>query len=37
MPGDDAASLAARVLPVEHALYVRVLQKIVSGKIHLPS
>ncbi len=36
MPGDDATSLAARVLPAEHALYVRVLQKIVTGKLQLP-
>lgn len=35
--GDTKESLAARVLEVEHALYVEVLQKIVSGVIKLPA
>ena len=33
---DDAESLAAKVLGVEHELYVEVLQNIISGKIRLP-
>lgn len=36
MAGDDPESLSARVLEVEHALYIDVLQKILEGKIILP-
>jgi formyltetrahydrofolate-dependent phosphoribosylglycinamide formyltransferase len=35
--GDDAASLAARVLRVEHVLYPRVLDAIAAGRITLSS
>lgn len=34
---DDAASLAARVLKVEHRLYVETIQKIIDGSIILPA
>ena len=37
MSDDTKESLAARVLEVEHSLYVEVLQGIVSGKIKLPA
>ena len=33
--GDTAETLAARVLPVEHSLYVETLQRIASGEIDL--
>ena len=36
LTGDTPESLAARVLAVEHALYVDVLQNIIDGKIYLP-
>jgi folate-dependent phosphoribosylglycinamide formyltransferase PurN len=32
LPGDDAPSLAARVLVAEHALYPRVLQALAAGE-----
>ena len=35
MPGDDAAALAARVLPVEHRLYPSVLNALAEGRIRL--
>lgn len=35
-PGDDAATLASRVLEVEHRFYVEVLEKIINGEICLP-
>ena len=35
-PGDTPESLAARVLKVEHKIYVKVLQDIVNGNITLP-
>ena len=35
-PGDTPESLAARVLGVEHRIYVKVLQDIVNGDIRLP-
>jgi phosphoribosylglycinamide formyltransferase-1 len=34
-PGDDPDSLAARVLPVEHRLYVETVRRIASGDITL--
>lgn len=34
-PGDTPESLAERVLPLEHALYVETLQAIVEGKVPL--
>ncbi len=34
-PGDDAKSLAKRVLQVEHRLYVQVLDRIITGEIRL--
>jgi formyltetrahydrofolate-dependent phosphoribosylglycinamide formyltransferase len=37
LAGDDAASLAARVLRVEHALYPRVLDAIAAGRITVSS
>jgi formyltetrahydrofolate-dependent phosphoribosylglycinamide formyltransferase len=36
-PGDDAASLAARVLRVEHLLYPRVLDALAAGRITVSS
>ena len=30
-PGDDAQALAARILPVEHALYVAALRRVLEG------
>jgi phosphoribosylglycinamide formyltransferase-1 len=30
-PGDDAESLAARILPVEHELYARAVRKVLQG------
>ena len=36
-PGDSVESLAARVLEVEHKVYVEVLQDISKGKIILPA
>ena len=33
---DDAESLAARVLTVEHRLYVQTIEKIIDGSIRLP-
>jgi phosphoribosylglycinamide formyltransferase-1 len=36
LPGDTADSLAARVLPEEHALYVETLGRIARGEIVLP-
>lgn len=36
-PDDTAQSLAARVLEVEHALYVEVLRDITAGRIVLPA
>ncbi len=36
LTGDNPESLAIRVLAVEHALYVEVLQDIIEGKINLP-
>ena len=35
MPGDDAATLAARVLPVEHRMYPSVLNALAEGRIRL--
>ncbi|MEQ8288740.1 MAG: phosphoribosylglycinamide formyltransferase [Gammaproteobacteria bacterium] len=35
--GDDASTLASRVLQVEHRLYVETIQKIIDGSIILPS
>ena len=35
LPGDTAESLAARVLPVEHQLYVEALARIMRGEIDL--
>lgn len=35
LPDDTAATLAARVLEVEHALYPRVLDAVASGTIRL--
>lgn len=37
MPGDDAASLAARVLEEEHRFFAATLQKIATGEIALPA
>jgi len=37
LAGDDAASLAARVLRVEHALYPRVLDALAGGRITISS
>ncbi len=31
LPGDDAASLAARILPVEHRLYVEAVRRVLAG------
>jgi phosphoribosylglycinamide formyltransferase-1 len=36
LPGDDEASLEARILEQEHQLYPEVLQRIAEGKIKLP-
>ncbi|MES2742241.1 MAG: phosphoribosylglycinamide formyltransferase [Pseudomonadota bacterium] len=33
LPGDDAASLAARVLVEEHALYPRVIRQFIAGQL----
>ncbi|MBZ0087402.1 MAG: phosphoribosylglycinamide formyltransferase [Thermomonas sp.] len=33
LPGDDAESLAARVLQIEHPLYVEVLRMLASGRL----
>lgn len=35
LPGDSAGTLAARVLEVEHPLYVKALALLASGKIHM--
>jgi phosphoribosylglycinamide formyltransferase-1 len=35
LEGDDAASLAARLLPVEHALYVSSIRRVLEGGWHL--
>ncbi len=35
MPGDDADTLAARVLETEHVLYAETLERIVQGEINL--
>jgi phosphoribosylglycinamide formyltransferase 1 len=35
LPGDDAASLAARVLAVEHRLYPACLRRVAEGKVRL--
>jgi phosphoribosylglycinamide formyltransferase 1 len=34
LPGDTAENLAARVLAVEHPLYVKALQRVASGQLH---
>lgn len=31
LPGDDAASLAGRILPVEHRLYVEAVRRVLAG------
>ena len=36
LPGDTIESLAERVLPEEHALYVETLGRIARGEIALP-
>jgi len=36
LPGDDAAALAARLLPAEHALLLSVLRKAVAGRLSPP-
>ena len=36
LPGDDAQSLAARLLPAEHELLVSVLRDAVAGQLALP-
>ncbi len=35
LPGDDADTLAARVLPIEHKLYPKVLNALAEGRIRL--
>lgn len=35
LPGDDADSLASRVLKTEHILYPQVLKQIASGQVHM--
>jgi len=36
LPGETAEELAARMLPLEHELYVNTITEIVSGRISLP-
>jgi phosphoribosylglycinamide formyltransferase-1 len=36
LPGEDAVALAARMLPLEHELYVDTLARIVNGRLPLP-
>jgi phosphoribosylglycinamide formyltransferase-1 len=36
LPGDTAESLAERMLPLEHELYVDTVARIISGEIRLP-
>ena len=36
LPGDTAATLARRLLPIEHELYVDTVRRILSGEIALP-
>jgi phosphoribosylglycinamide formyltransferase 1 len=37
LPGENAEQLAARLLPLEHELYVKTVGEIISGKIALPA
>jgi phosphoribosylglycinamide formyltransferase-1 len=37
LPGENADDLAARMLPLEHELYVNTISEIVAGRISLPS
>lgn len=37
LPGETAEALAARLLPMEHELYVETLARVVSGELPLPA
>ena len=37
LPGDDAAALASRLLPAEHALLLDVLRDAVAGRLSPPA
>lgn len=37
LPGETAEALAARLLPMEHELYVETLARVVSGQLPLPA